>query len=266
MIKNSELFKLITMKKLSTIIATLCITFSYAQKVSDYKYIALPEKFSGFKNDQYKLDVLLSKTLKQKQYVVVSGNRSQWMAEANSNPCSVLNADVINDSGFLRNKVVLEFKDCNGKVVASQKASTSIKEFEEGFQDALKQALVTVPVSSPKEISNQAEAIVQEVQTSEPVKEVNRQAAENSTPPQSGKYTNGKVSLQKVQIDDSQFILVENNSSVPFATFKSTSKKDTFKVKLKSGESTIGYYENGNIVIEMPKGDDDYSKEVFILK
>lgn len=253
------------MKKLSTIIAALCITFSYAQKVSDYKYIALPEKFSGFKNDQYKLDVLLSKTLKQKQYVVVSGNRSQWTAEANSNPCSVLNADVINDSGFLRNKVVLEFKDCNGKVVASQKASTSIKEFEEGFQDALKQALVSVPVSSPKEISNQVEAVVQEVQTSEPVKEVSVQKVENTTS-QSGKYTNGKVSLQKVQIDDSQFILVESNSSVPFATFKSTSKKDTFKVKLNSGESTIGYYENGNIVIEMPKGNDDYSKEVFTLK
>lgn len=253
------------MKKLSTIIAALCIAFSYAQKVSDYKYIALPEKFSGFKNDQYKLDVLLSKTLKQKQYVVVSGNRSQWTAEANSNPCSVLNADVINDSGFLRNKVVLEFKDCNGKVVASQKASTSIKEFEEGFQDALKQALVTIPVSSPKEISNQVEAVVQEVQTSEPVREVPRQNVDNSST-QSGKYTNGKISLQKVQIDDSQFILVESNSSVPFATFKSTSKKDTFKVKLNSGESTIGYYENGNIVIEMPKGNDDYSKEVFTLK
>jgi len=251
------------MKKLSTIIAAVCFTFSYAQKVSDYKYIALPEKFSGFKNDQYKLDVLLSKTLKQKQYVVVSGNRSQWTAEANSNPCSVLNADIINDSGFLRNKIVLEFKDCNGKVITSQKASTSIKEFEEGFQDALRQALVTIPVSTPKAI--EAQPSLQEVQYAEPVKEVATQTVENSSN-QSAKYTNGKLSLQKIQIDNDQFILVEGNSSVPFATFKSTTKKDTFKVKLKSGESTIGYYENGNIVIEMPKGNDDYSKEVFSIK
>lgn len=252
------------MKKVSTIIAAVCFTFSYAQKVSDYKYIALPEKFSGFKSEQYKLDVLLSKTLKQKQYTVVSGNRSQWTAEANSNPCSVLNADIVNDSGFLRNKIILEFKDCNGKVVASQKASTSIKEFEEGFQDALKQALVVLPVSAPKVIAVQTETVVQEVQPSEPVKEVARQTEEKEVL-QSGKYSNGKVGLQKVQIDESQFILVESNSSVPFATFRSTSKKDTFKVKLKSGESTIGYYENGNIVIEMPKGSDDYTKEVFIL-
>ncbi|KUJ54715.1 hypothetical protein [Chryseobacterium aquaticum] len=252
------------MKKLSTIIAAICFTFSYAQKVSDYKYVALPEKFTGFKNDQYKLDVLLTNTLKQKKYTVVAGSRNQWTAEANSNPCSVLNADVINDSGFLRNKIILEFKDCNGKVVLSQKASTPIKEFVEGFQDALKQALVTVPVSSPKEI--QTETIVEEMSTSEPAKEVSNQTVENSSSNQTGKYTNGKISLQKVQIDDSQFILVENNSSVPFATFKATTKRDTFKVKLKSGESTFGYYENGNIVIEMPKGNEDYTKEVFILK
>ncbi|MCY0971094.1 hypothetical protein [Chryseobacterium wangxinyae] len=250
------------MKKLSTILAVVCFTFSYAQKVSDYKYVALPEKFSGFKNDQYKMDVLLAKSLKQKQYIVFSGNRSQWSSEGNSNPCGVLNADVINDSGFLRNKVILEFKDCNGKVVSSYKGSSSIKDFEEGFQDALKQALIAVAVSSPKEI--QIQASVQQTQNAEPVKEVTIEKVESSAS-QNGKYTNGKVNLQKVQIDDSQFILVEENGSVPFATFKSTSKKDTFKVKLKSGESTLGYYENGDIVIEMPKGD-DYTKEVFKLK
>jgi len=252
------------MKKLSTIIAAAFVTFSYAQKVSDYKYVALPEKFTGFKNDQYKLDVLLTNTLKQKKYTVVPGSRNQWTAEANSNPCSVLNADIINDSGFLRNKIVLEFKDCNGKVVASQKASTSIKEYEAGFQDALKQALVTVPVSSPKEIHT--ETVVHEVTIAESVKEVSGQPVENNSYNPTGKYTNGKISLQKVQIDESQCILVENNDSVPFATFKATTKKDTFRVKLKSGESTLGYYENGNIVIEMPKGKNDYTKEVFILK
>ncbi|MBW8524333.1 hypothetical protein K0U91_03755 [Chryseobacterium chendengshani] len=252
------------MKKLSTIIATLCITFSYAQKVSDYKYIALPEKFSGFKNDQYKLDVLLSKTLKQKQYVVVSGNRSQWTAEANSNPCSVLNADVINDSGFLRNKVVLEFKDCNGKVIASQKASTPIKEFEAGFQDALKQALVAVPVSFPKETET-TQVAVQEVQPSEPVKEVSTQKLESSSN-ESVKFVNAKLTLQKIQINNNQFILVRENSSIPFATFKAAIKRDVFRVKLDSGDSTIGYFENGNIVIEMPKGNDEYTKEVFTAK
>ncbi|CAD7802085.1 hypothetical protein CHRY9390_00870 [Chryseobacterium aquaeductus] len=252
------------MKKLITIIAAVCFAFSYGQKVSDYKYVALPEKFSGFKGDQYKLDVLLSKTLKQKQYVVVSGSRSQWPAEANSNPCGVLNADVINDSGFLRNKIILEFKDCNSKVITSQKASTSIKEFLEGYQDALKQALVAIPVSSPKEI--QTEMVIQEVQSTNPVMEVQVEKVENSSNQQLGKYSNGKIDLQKIQIDSDQFILVENNSSVPFATFKPTTKKDTFKVKLKSGESTIGYFETGNIVIEMPKGGDDYTKEIFILK
>ena len=251
------------MKKLAIAFSILSFTAVFAQKVSDYKYIALPEKFSGFKSDQYKLDVLLTKTLKAKQYVVVSGSRSQWPAEANSNPCSVLNADIANDSGFLRNKIVLEFKDCNDKVVASQKGSSSIKEYEAGFQDALKQALIIVSTSNPKEIL--VEKVVQEVQYAEPVKDIPTQSIENISN-KSGKYINGKLSLQKIQIDNGQFILVEGNSSVPFATFKSTTKKDIFRVKLNSGESTIGYYENQNIVIEMPKGNDLFSKEIFILK
>ena len=71
------------------------------------------------------------------------------------------------------------------------------------------------------------------------------------------------LTLQKIQIADDQFILVDGNSSVPFATFKSTAKKDVYRVKLGTGESTIGYYDNGNIVIEMPKNNGEFSNEIF---
>jgi len=245
------------MKKTTTIIAVFCTVFSYAQKVSDYQYIAIPEKFSGFKNNQYGVDTALSKALKAKKYVVVSGNQSQWPQEVNSNPCSILNADVVNDSGLLRNRIILEFKDCNNKVIFSQKASTIIKEYVEGFQDALKQALVTVPVSNPK-------AIIPTVPADR--SEINITDSPPSDDHRTGKYTNGKLSLQKVQIDANQFILVEANDSTPYATFRSTTKKDVFKVKLKNGETTIGYFENGNIIIEILQPNGDYSKDIFSIK
>lgn len=251
------------MKKLSTIIAAVCFTFSYAQKVSDYQYVTIAEKFSGFKNNQYKMDVLLSKTLKQKKYTVLAENRSQWPSDANSNPCNVLSANVKNDSGFLKNKIILEFTDCNGKVISSQKASTMIKEFEEGYPDALKKALASVPVSNPQII--ETVATVAEIKYAETDPKASAKTVDSKATLESGKYSKGKLSLQKIQIDSERFILVENNSSVPFATFKATTKRDTFKVKLNTGASTIGYYENGNIVIEMPNGNDDYTKEVFIL-
>ncbi|MCD0480758.1 hypothetical protein LPB90_20130 [Chryseobacterium sp. LC2016-29] len=248
------------MKKLSVIISSFCVMLSYAQKVSDYKYVVVPSSFESFKKNNYGLSAFLTKSLKSKQYVVISENRGQWPEEANANPCSVLNADLVNDSSFLRNKVVLEFKDCNNKVVSSQKGSSSIKEYEEGFPDALSKALVSISISKPVEnttFKQEAQVVQDTAQETPKVSEQKSQASKAE------KYSNGKLNLQKIQIDTTQFILVDGNSSVPYATFKETTKKDVFRVKLGSGESTTGYFENGNLVIEIPKGNDEYSKEVF---
>lgn len=243
------------MKKLSIAIAVFCASFSFAQKVSDYKYISIPEKFTGFKNNQYGVDTALAKALKAKKYIVISSNKSEWPEEASSNPCSVLNADVVNDSGLLRNKIILEFKDCNNNIISSQKANTIIKEYVEGFQDALKQALVTVPVSNPKTVisTTQAESSSTNESTESP----------KSSESRSAKYNNGKTMFQRVQIDSNQFILVETNDSTPYATFMATTKNDVFRVKLKNGVMTIGYFEDKNIIIEMPQPNGDYSKETF---
>lgn len=233
---------------------------SYAQKVSDYKYVVVPSSLESFKKNNYGLSAFLTKSLKSKQYVVISENRGQWPEEANVNPCSVLNADLVNDSSFLRNRIILEFKDCNSKVISSEKGNSSIKEYEEGFKDALSKALVNISISKPVENTT----FKQEVQVvKETVQETPKVSEQKSQASKAEKYSNGKISLQKIQIDASQFILVDGNSSVPFATFKETTKKDVFRVKLGSGESTTGYYENGNLVIEIPKGNDEYSKEVF---
>jgi hypothetical protein len=51
-----------------------------------------------------------------------------------------------------------------------------------------------------------------------------------------------------------------------FATFKNTTKSDVYRVTLENGTSTIGYTENGNLVIEIPTSDGNYKKEVFTAK
>ncbi len=235
---------------------------AFGQKVSDYKYISLPAKFLTFKKEDYGLGEMLTKALKSKNYIVISEDKLQWPAEAQSNPCNVLTADVVNDSGLLRNKVLLQFKDCNDKVISSTKESSNIKEYKEGFQDALKQTFVSISPASP--VSQVAAAVAVAAQESSvPVEPVASSAPAENT---AVRFSNGKMDLQKIQIDASQFILVGNNSSSPFATFKATTKNDVFRVKLQNGESTLGYYENGNIVIEMPQGNGNYTKEVFSKK
>lgn len=237
---------------------------AFGQKVSDYKYISLPAKFLTFKKEDYGLGEMLTKVLRSKNYLVIPADKLQWPAEAQSNPCNVLTADVVNDSGFLRNKVVLQFKDCNDKVISSAKGSSNIKEYKEGYQDALKQTFVSISPASPV---NQVAAEVA-VQPAVQETSVSSQPVASSTPVENTavRFSNGKTDLQKIQIDASQFILVGNNSSSPFATFKATTKNEVFRVKLQNGESTLGYYENGNIVIEMPQANGSYTKEIFSKK
>lgn len=252
------MIKILKMKKLSILILTICSIISFGQKVSDYKYVSIPEKFQTFKNS-FNLEAFLAKALKGKKYVILQGDKLQWPSELMGNSCSIINADVINDKSMLRNKVILQFKDCNNKMILESKGNSTIKEFEEGFQDALAQALVTVPISNPV-------AIVTQNETTTSTNNNSSVASSQVVESNGAKYTNGKLDVQKVQIDNNHFILVKPNSSVPFATFKATTKKDVFRVKLENGDLTIGYFENGNIVIEIPQANGEYAKDVFAGK
>ena len=242
-------------------VLAICSTVAFAQKVSDYKYIFIPEKFQTFKKSSFGLEESLAKALKGKKYEVLAESVDKWPSDAKNNSCNVLNAEVLNDKNLFTNKVILQFKDCNKKVVFESKGSSDIKEFEEGFADALKQALTKVGFSNPvamlpaqnTAVNENAQTTVSEVSTS-------------SATPSANQYSNGKMELQKIQIDANQFILANSGSSVPFAVFKTTSKKDVFIVKLADGNTTIGYFEKGNIVLDIPQADGRYSKEIFAGK
>lgn len=242
-------------------VLAVCSTMAFAQKVSDYKYVMIPEKFQTFKNS-YGLEASLAKALQGKKYEILPEAMDKWPTVARNNSCNVVTAEVVNDKNLFTNKVILQFKDCNKKVIFESKGRSDIKEFEEGFADALKEALTKVGVSSPVEmLPSRTPDAAQTV--------VHNTAAEPSTSsaaPAANAYSNGKSDLQKIQVDANQFILAKSGSSVPFAVFKTTSKKDVFLVKLADGNTTIGYFENGNIVIDMPLGDGRYSKEIFAGK
>ncbi|CAA7197330.1 hypothetical protein [Chryseobacterium potabilaquae] len=245
---------------------TIFATLIFGQKVSDYQYISIPENFPTFKAD-YGLREMLSKSLKSKKYIVLPSDKLEWPEEARNNSCNVVHANILNDSNFLRNKLLLQFKDCNDKVMLESKGNSSIKDFNEGFKDALQQTLASVSFSNPIEMTHLAET--EEKKTSDNIleKPANIETSSfNNKVEGVQKFSNGKIDLQKIQIDNHQFILVEANGSSPFATFKSTTKNDVFRVKLRNGDITLGYYENGNIIIEIPGSNDQYNKEIFLKK
>lgn len=236
----------------------VCSIMIFAQKVSDYKYVTVPEKFETFKED-YGLKDFFTKALKGKKYIILPVIKDNWPSEARNNFCNVVNADVINDKSLFKNKVIVQFKDCNNNMILEAKGGSKIKEFEEGLQDALREALIKMPISNPI-------ALLPSATTNTITHNSSDESVKSTATPESSNFSNGKINLQKIQIDPSQFILAKSGSSVPFAAFKTTSKDSVFIVKLDNGSTTIGYFENGNIVIDIPQADGKYSKEVFMAK
>lgn len=250
------------MKKIISLGFLFCLVIVYGQNVSDYEYIYVPNKFKDFGADQYDLNSQLKKALTDKKYKVIQAELVDWPEDLRQNPCKVLNAEVIKNSSMLKNRVILQFTDCQKKVVLEAKGSSTYKEYDLGFQDALDISLRSVLASQPR--PNMISSKVNETAKKEIEKEEVPVPTGNSSKPET--YNNGKLGFQKIQISNDQFILVSSNSSVPFATFKNTTKQGVFRVKLENGNSTLGYYDNGNIVIEIPVGDGNYQKEIFEKK
>ena len=273
------------MKNILSLSLLFCLSMVFGQNISDYQYIYVPAKFKDFEANQYNLNTQLKKALIDKKYTIIHEEMTDWPAELRENPCKVLTADLLNDSNMFRNRVKLQFTNCQKKVVSETKGNSLYKEYDLGFEDALNLSLKTIPTSSPNPnlfVADLKSSIKEEIPRPIDLKEVKEIKNEEpvSTPPVPTKsvesksveskkaesYTNGKVNLQKVQISKDQFILVSSSSSVPFATFKNTTKADVYRVTLENGTSTLGYTENGNLVIEIPTSDGDFKKEVFMAK
>lgn len=250
--------------KISSLFVLLFLLFSKsfeAQKVSDYQYILLPEKFEDFLKNDYGLKQSFTKMLTAKKYQVISQNQLM-----NIDPCNLLSGNILNNSNMFRTRLILQFKDCKGAVIQEIKSTSQEKDFDAGFQDALKIAMSEVLVANP--ITRETSALVetQKLETTnntvtEPVTKDNSVENNNSA---AESFRNSGSNFQKILIGNGQFILVSGNSSVPFATFSNTTKSDVFRVKLQNSTMTIGYLENKNLVIEMPNSDGSYRKEIFV--
>ncbi len=250
--------------KISALLLLVGLLFSQsfeAQKVSDYQYILLPEKFDDFLKNDYGLKQSFTKLLTAKKYQVISQNQLM-----NIDPCNLLSANILDNSNMLRTRLILQFKDCKGTVIQEVKSTSQEKDFTAGFQDALKIAMSDVLFANP--ITRETSALVETQKTETPNNNVSESIAKDNPVANNSlvaeSFQNSGTNFQKILIGNGQFILVSGNSSVPFATFSNTTKSDVYRVKLQNSTMTIGYLENKNLVIEMPNSDGSFRKEVFV--
>jgi hypothetical protein len=259
------------MKNIFLILLFIFCNTINAQKLSDYKYVYVSKNIKNFENNKYNLTSAIVKNLETKGYKVLETEQNSWPKELIENPCEVAVINIIDSGNFFKNKLTFEAKDCHDKIIFTNQGISGEKDFDLGFNEALKKSLTIVPSSSPiKNLAsvseNQVEKTQVDVEKSDAANQIQQNSSEAISTNNSQNFTNGNLKFQKILIGNGDFILVSANSSVPFATFKKSFKEDVFHVVLENGSMTLGYLENGNYVIEMPNKDGSFTKEIFEKK
>lgn len=258
------------MKKIMLLFTFILSNLSWGQNnISEYAYIYVPEKFEGFKENQYQLNSFLRWKLRKLGYTILKEEPQLWSLEIKQNPCKVLTASVKDDGNIFTNRVILEFKDCNKNKIVAFKGKSSEKEYLPGFREALSKAVEQVPRANPSpaysNVSENSIIITHKKVKNEfndalpPDKQVlpNKEVQENrvSANTKNIRYTNGKIELNYIDLGEGAFALLQPEDSVPFAIFKPSSKEGVYRVRLRNSEQAIGYKEGNKIVIDIQEGE-----------
>ena len=131
------------MKK-NIVVLFLCLgPLLFAQStINQYQYVIVPSKFKFTKQtDQYRLNTL-TKLLLQKYGFKSYLESDEISAEIKDSNCNKLYADVISSGNFIRTKIQVVLKDCNGKVRYESGIGTSKeKDFNVAYNQALREEI-----------------------------------------------------------------------------------------------------------------------------
>ena len=132
---------------MKTILLSIFILFTYLgwgqNNLNDYKYIIVPKKFDGFKNEnQHQTSTLVSYLFSQRGFTTVYDDALP--EDLNKNRCLGLKADLKDGSSMFSTKTAIVLSDCNGKAVFETKEGKSrIKDYKEGYSEAIKLAMAS---------------------------------------------------------------------------------------------------------------------------
>lgn len=249
------------MKSIFSIAFFVLAFLAFGQNLSSYQYVYVPKIFEGKNMNDYGLNQMLVKYLKAKKFTVLQDEPSNWPSDLVLDPCLVAVANLKDDSNMLTNRVLVEFVDCKKNKISEFKGKSPEKEFEAGFQDALKTSLNLLPASNPTKKMEIDLTPVETPAVSAPAVSSNKNL--NSENKKGTTYSSNGGNYQLINLSAQQFILVKVGDTSPIATFKASSKSEVYHVKLSNGNPTLGYSENGNIIIDLPQNDGSFKKMVF---
>ena len=240
--------------------------FGQEKKVNNYKFIVVPDKFDFLnQRDKYKTSSLTKFLLKKNGFTVVL-NSEQYPKDLINNPCSALNALVLDKSSMFKVKVIIELRDCSNRLLyTSEEGVSRLKEFKKGFQEAIRNAYASMGniVYEPflletirkdkKEIVTVNPVLVEEVK--EVKLEVELPVINNIEAAQISPINNIALSTTLyAQPKENGFQLINLKPQVVFVILN-TSVKGVFVIKdkngllyKKGGNWIAEFYENGKLI------------------
>ena len=130
------------------IIITLClfgvVAISSAQNINNYKYIIIPETYDFLEEvNKYQLNALTKYLFEEAGFTTLMTNENKPQDLA-MNSCLGLTSNVKNNSGLFVTKLVIELKDCQGKLIfKSEEGRSREKDFKKAYHEALRDAFTS---------------------------------------------------------------------------------------------------------------------------
>ena len=146
----------------SILIIIICVSKSFSQnELNSYKYVIVPNSYNFLKGveDKYQLNSL-TKFLFEKYGFVAMLEDEEYPNDLLGNPCLAVSADIQNQSKMFMTKLIVELKDCHNKVIyTSLEGKSKEKEFKKTYQEALRNAFVSIEVLDYKYDANAASSV-----------------------------------------------------------------------------------------------------------
>ena len=231
-------------------------TFGQEKKVSNYKYIIVPENLAFLKQkDQYQTSSLTKFLLKKNGFTVVLDSE-RYPQELRDNPCKALTANVVDMSSMFKTAVSIELKNCSKKVVYTSKEGTSkLKDYKKSFHESIRAAHASMRAIKYVALSNLAEIDgIQEHGVTEPLAISKAEETPIIVEKLSVNNAITETNTLYAQPNENGFQLINLKPAVVFLILK-TNMKDVFIISDKNGVLykkgltwIAEFYENGRLV------------------
>lgn len=249
-------------------------TMIYAQKVNDFQYVIVPNKYDAMKTaDEYQVNGL-SKFLLNKygfDAYLESDDKPFAMKDA---VCDVLYADLMDDSNFIYTRVFFLLKDCEGNTVfKTQEGRSKLKAYRPAYNEAIREAFEDIRAlqysykgthkegSLSSDYIKEKKEITEEQLSTQESTPIDQRVA--SAPLQPLTDTNLLLEGNQQDKEDKPVLYASEDGFYKAVSFgnsitfyerddtigsATTNKNDTFAIKTSQFEGT-GYFKEGQLIV-----------------